>query len=208
MIQIAICDDEQLILNMIRTYIESFHQKYALELNVCSYSEGRNLLASGEKYDIIFLDIGLGEEDGIEIGKEIRKMDKKVKIIYVTAFTDHMKDAFGVHAFEYLTKPVSEDKVHKILLEATTYDGSNVTNSMIFQTKNGMVTFSLLYHFLNETQDKRYPDKVWPYLLGGIVCTVIMVSIFYFRNLPVRMVLYTALCSTYSQLVFRYKDNR
>lgn len=143
MIQIAICDDERPILDMMCVYIESFRQKYALELNVCLYSEGKNLLNSGEKYDIIFLDIGLGKENGIEIGKEIRKMDKKVKIIYVTAFTDHMKDAFCVHAFEYLTKPVSEEKVHKILLEAVTYDGTNVANSMTFQTKNGMVTLKV-----------------------------------------------------------------
>lgn len=70
------------------------------------------------------------------------------------------------------------------------------------------VSFSLLYHFMNEIKEKRYPDKVWPHLLGGIGCTAIMVSMFYVRILPVRVVLYTTLCSLYSQLVFRHKDNK
>lgn len=143
MIQIAICDDEQRILDMMRIYMESFREKYSLELDVHTYSKGEELLSCEEKYDVIFLDIGLGNDSGIEVGKAIRKMDKRVKIIYVTAFTDRMKDAFGVHAFDYLTKPVSEDKVHKILLEAVTYDGSDVANSMTFQTKNGMVTLNV-----------------------------------------------------------------
>lgn len=140
MIQIAICDDEYPILDMMCVYMESFQQKYDLELVVHTYSEGKNLLNCGEKYDVIFLDIGLKNENGIEIGKEIRRMDRKVKIIYVTAFMDYMKEAFCVHAFEYLIKPVSEQKVHKILLEAVTYDGLNSVHSMTFQSKNGTVT--------------------------------------------------------------------
>lgn len=70
------------------------------------------------------------------------------------------------------------------------------------------VTFSLLYHLLNETKEKRYPEKIWIYLLGGMGCTAFMVSLFYVRILPVRIVLYTSVCSLYSQLLYRCKDNR
>lgn len=143
MIQIAICDDETAILEMMQHYLQEFNRKYELDLQIHSYTDGKNLLSSREKYDIIFLDIGFAEENGIQVGQEIRKMDKRVKIIYMTAFSDYMKDAFQVHAFDYIVKPVSEEKIHQILLEAITYGNLNAVNSMTFRSKNGLITLKV-----------------------------------------------------------------
>ena len=64
------------------------------------------MLESEEKFDIIFLDIDMGGINGIETAKKIRIYDKKVKIIYVTNYTDYTSSAFSVHAFGYLVKPI------------------------------------------------------------------------------------------------------
>lgn len=143
MIQIAICDDEPAIVEMMQRHLQEFNRKYQLELQICSYTDGKNLLNCREKYDIIFLDIGFAQENGIQIGKEIRKTDKRVEIIYMTAFPDYMKDAFQVHPFDYIVKPVTEETIHSILLEAITYGNLNAVNSMTFKTKKGLVTLKV-----------------------------------------------------------------
>lgn len=69
------------------------------------------------KYDLIFMDLLMPEMDGYEATKEIRKLDKEIPIIALTA--DVMK---GVEAKtkeagmnNYLTKPVKKDELLKIL---------------------------------------------------------------------------------------------
>lgn len=140
MIQIAICDDEPVILHALTTYLQDFHEKYELELQVQSFTDGKSILVCEEKYDIIFLDIGLKDLNGIQIGKEIRRTDKRVKIIYLTAFLSYLKDAFQVHAFDYIEKPVTREKIHNSMLEALNYGNLHERNSMSFQTKSGVVS--------------------------------------------------------------------
>lgn len=48
--------------------------------------------------------------NGIETGKAIRRIDKGTKIVYLTAYRDYVAGAFGVHAFQYLLKPISEKR--------------------------------------------------------------------------------------------------
>lgn len=59
--------------------------------------------------------------NGIETAKKIRKYDKKVKIIYITNYTDYTYSAFSVHAFAYLVKPIKESELYNQLDEAFSY---------------------------------------------------------------------------------------
>ena len=85
----------------------------------------------------------MDNKNGIEIGSRIRETDKKVKIIYVTAFHDYMKDAFRIHAFDYLIKPVTEKKIYSVLLEALTYGNLNKDCVVSFRTKTGVVSTNI-----------------------------------------------------------------
>lgn len=61
--------------------------------------------------DVLFLDIEMGYANGIELGKEVRMLDPKINIIYVTGYSQYMPDAFKMHASGYLMKPASEKDV-------------------------------------------------------------------------------------------------
>ncbi len=52
---------------------------------------------------------------GIDTARIWRSKDKKAKIIYVTAYEDFREYAFSVHAFGYLVKPVSREKIQALL---------------------------------------------------------------------------------------------
>jgi len=146
MIKIAICDDDLIILNHTKEKIENYKIK---DLQIYSYKSGEELLESEEKFDIIFLDIDMGGINGIETAKKIRIYDKKVKIIYVTNYTDYTSSAFSVHAFGYLVKPIKEKDLHEQLDEALSYIKEEEEFLIGFMTEGGLVRIDVkkIYYF-------------------------------------------------------------
>lgn len=61
--------------------------------------------------DVIFLDISMPMIDGIELVKILYKSHKNMKFIFITAYKDYALEAFEVHAFDYLLKPYSKEKI-------------------------------------------------------------------------------------------------
>ena len=61
-----------------------------------------------QRIDIIISDINLPDTDGIDFIKELRKTDKTIPVILLSAFTDtkYLLEATKLKLVDYLTKPV------------------------------------------------------------------------------------------------------
>lgn len=111
-IKIAVCDDEK----NIRSYICSLVRKQGVECEVTEYATAEDYFLAGADHDLLFLDIELkgpdSSMDGMEMAKRIRGMEdiKQPIIIFVTGYEKYVYDAFDVGAFQYLVKPVDEQK--------------------------------------------------------------------------------------------------
>jgi two-component system LytT family response regulator len=68
-----------------------------------------------QKPEVVFLDIGIKGQSGIECARILTDMDPKVKIIFATAHAEYMQEAFELYAFDYLVKPFSLDRVSQTL---------------------------------------------------------------------------------------------
>ncbi|MBC2851567.1 MULTISPECIES: LytR/AlgR family response regulator transcription factor [unclassified Cetobacterium] len=68
-----------------------------------------------QKIDVIFLDINMPELDGMSLGKIIYRLNKDVKLVFITAYRDFAADAFEIKAFDYILKPYSEDRIIQVL---------------------------------------------------------------------------------------------
>lgn len=64
---------------------------------------------------VILLDIHMPGTDGLTFAKECQELSPDVAIIFVTADSSHALQAFELHAFDYLTKPVSEERLEQAL---------------------------------------------------------------------------------------------
>ncbi len=64
--------------------------------------------------DAAFLDITMPEMDGIQLGKELKKVQPSIELVYVTGYDDYALDVFKIGGRAYLSKPYSEEE-----LEAT-----------------------------------------------------------------------------------------
>jgi possible two-component response regulator len=65
--------------------------------------------------DIFLLDIFMPELNGIDIARELKDLGTNGKIIFITGGNDYITEAFEIHAFSYIQKPVEYEKFAKVM---------------------------------------------------------------------------------------------
>ena len=132
--------------------------KLNMDIEIISHTSGAALLetmACGRGADIIFLDIRLGDSNGIDIAKRIREINKNVLIIFVTGRMDYIFKGYEVRAFRYVVKPVSLETVTNVLLQALKELQVNETGSIRFREKGEIVRVDLADIIYFEAQNHR-----------------------------------------------------
>ena len=118
MIRIAICDDEA----PTRAYLTSLIRAQDCPCEVVEYASAGDCLADHRGIDLLFLDIELNATgpDGMALARQIREGNPAVQpvIIFVTGYERYVFDAFDVGAFQYLLKPVDEEKFAQVFARA------------------------------------------------------------------------------------------
>lgn len=116
---IAVVDDEKAI----REHICGLVEEQQPESRIEAYATGEELLASGKRFDIVFLDIQMEGMNGIEAARGLREKNANLGVgdtvlVFVTGIRDYVFDAFDLYAFQYLLKPIDEDKFAEVLERA------------------------------------------------------------------------------------------
>ena len=122
--RIAICDDEKNIRELIGNKVA----KQYPEADIVFFQSGEELLLSDKHVDILFLDIQMSGKNGMETARELRKKDKSVILIFVTAVEEYVFQAFDVGAFNYIVKPIDDTKFVDVLCRAVDEWHSQDTN--------------------------------------------------------------------------------
>ena len=125
-LRIVICEDEKetrgYLSRLIREQADSFTKKCACEIR--KYASATECLSDKRRIDLLFLDIELqapgGGMDGMELARQIRQQEREIQplIIFVTGYDSYVYDAFDVDAFQYLVKPVEEEKFARVFKRA------------------------------------------------------------------------------------------
>lgn len=116
--RIAVCDDSfehiEIIAKMITLIIENHKLNFSLD----TFTSSKQLVASHERrhFDIIFLDMEMPEQNGIETGINIRSITDSTKIIYVTAHKGYAYESYQIKAEDYLLKPIDYLKLEQNIL--------------------------------------------------------------------------------------------
>ena len=124
MIRIAICDDEA----PTRAYLASLIWAQDCPCEVVEYASASDCLADHLGIDLFFLDIELNTTgpDGMALARQIREGNSVAQpvIIFVTGYERYVYDAFDVGAFQYLLKPVDEEKFAQVFTRAVAQIGA------------------------------------------------------------------------------------
>lgn len=136
--QIAICDDEREIRNMLGEKLKRMYPDSGLWF----YESGDELLLSDSQPDILLLDIRMKGKNGMETAKELRGKNKKMIVIFITALEEYVFQAFDVGAFHYLVKPFDDKKFEEIIRKAVEElknmeESENIKNESLIITSKG-----------------------------------------------------------------------
>ncbi len=147
MIDIAICDDNIHICSEIENILLKYQKINYLKFNIDVFSDGKNFIKHldlGNKYQILFLDIEIGNITGVDIGKYIRQNlnNREIKIIYVSSFEKYAMELFDLKPTNFLIKPIDENKIKEVL-EDTLYDIKIQLEKFTFNFKNDMFRIKL-----------------------------------------------------------------
>lgn len=119
MYRILLADDEGIMLNSLKHIIES---NFGSECEISCVKTGRAVVEQAENFrpDIAFVDIHMPGLSGIQAIKEIRRFNKTMVIVIITAFDkfSYAQEAVNLGVMEYLTKPVNKKVILDVCMKA------------------------------------------------------------------------------------------
>jgi DNA-binding NarL/FixJ family response regulator len=63
--------------------------------------------------DMVLVDISMPRENGIQFAQRLRESGKEIKLVFVTSHKEYALPAFDVHAYDYIVKPVTQERLNK-----------------------------------------------------------------------------------------------
>lgn len=115
---LAICDDNQADVIYLSSFLEKWAEKAEKALKIESFPSAEAFLFQYEEeksFDILLLDIEMGDMNGIELARKIRRENHLVQIIFITGYMEYVAEGYDVEALHYLLKPVTEEKLYGVL---------------------------------------------------------------------------------------------
>jgi DNA-binding LytR/AlgR family response regulator len=151
-LRIAVCDDvdcdRQLLISLIKAENET--------CECTPYDSGETLLwdfEDGTHFDIFFLDIFMKGISGVETAKRIRAVNSNALIIFVSSSDDFYRESYDLYAFNYLLKPLKENKLTEVLRRAIAELNKDANQVVHFSFDNSLHTIPCS-HILYLTSDK------------------------------------------------------
>lgn len=121
MLQIAICDDDRTDADRIKAalteYLENAGEPYSCQI----FESGRTLeyeVEDGQAFDLLFLDIELGEEDGFVLAERLQSRLPAVLLIFISSHEKYVYDSFRLQPFRFLPKRCLEQMLPEAMSAA------------------------------------------------------------------------------------------
>ncbi len=116
--KLLIVDDE---LSIRRSLYNTFKRNYQVETVSCGLEAVKKV--ESDDFDLVLLDQKMPDFDGLQVLKEIRKIDDRVIIIMITAYgsIESSVEAMKLGAYDYILKPYELDEFKMVVEKALNY---------------------------------------------------------------------------------------
>ena len=155
---VLVVEDDVPVRNLMITTLKTHDYKY---LTAANGSEAI-LLASSHNPDVVFLDLGLPDMDGIDVIRQIRSWSN-MPVIVISARSDDTDkiEALDTGADDYLTKPFSVDellaRLRVTVRRLSLINSGSGADSAVYINGNLKIDYSAGYAFLNGQELKLTP---------------------------------------------------
>lgn len=113
MLYVALMDQDKEFLNHMCKILHLYFSKYKRVGVIHTFDSVEAFYQSKKRYDVVLLNCDY--EENITLAKYIRKVNLNCFICFTATSIKHMKEAFDLHVFDYIEKPISEDRIFKLM---------------------------------------------------------------------------------------------
>lgn len=140
MIHVYLCDDNKIILEKYKGILTAISKKYQIMVKIITFTSGEQLLFYLEDAfhdtDIIYLDILMGGQNGLDTAKRLRSLGCSAEIIFLTSDSQYVFDSFDIAPANYILKDtVTEERFAEIFLKAAAM--AEKKSTALFTCENG-----------------------------------------------------------------------
>ncbi len=138
--KLALCDDNVTFLNDLDNYLTNYCNEHKLEVEKYLFNCGEDFINSDRDFDIVFMDIYLGDKNGVELVQQLN-VSERSKVVFTTSSKEHAIEAFSLNATHYLLKPLSEKDVYDAMERCLSK--LNKAQSKMIEIKTGKVSLPI-----------------------------------------------------------------
>lgn len=141
MIKAAFCDDDLTVLEEMGDLLKKYCGIRNLEIEYKMFRSPLEALEEIEKgvhWDILFLDIIMPGQNGIEVAKEIRQYDTDIKIVFLTSSAEFAVESYTVGAYFYQMKPICERQFFELMDSVIAAQKRVQQGSLLLFSKSGI----------------------------------------------------------------------
>lgn len=118
--RIGICDDDKVLCASLEEQINVLFNQFSDKVYIEVWYSGEGILndlGNGIELDLIFLDIELVSQSGIDVGMRIRNEldDLQTHIVYISSKQSYAMQLFKVQPLDFLIKPVMEEQLKEVI---------------------------------------------------------------------------------------------
>lgn len=146
MIKIAFCDDDMEVLHQMNELLDRYRVERNEDITYVAFQSPFELLTEIEKGirpDILFLDVVVPGQNGMDVAKEIRQYDTNMKIIFLTSSPEFAVESYSVGAYFYQLKPIWEESFFRLMDAVLAECEKKKKNSLILRSKDGITRIDL-----------------------------------------------------------------
>ncbi|MDR2359839.1 MAG: LytTR family DNA-binding domain-containing protein [Oscillospiraceae bacterium] len=139
MLTILLCDDNQRAIDKYNMMITRVAEKHKIGVALSVFLSAESLIFhlsdDPNQADIIYLDILMGGQNGLDAAKQLRGYGCKAEIIFLTVSEDYVFDAFDVMPVQYLIKEkTTASKFEQIFLRAVSLTKDKTAEMFVYES--------------------------------------------------------------------------
>lgn len=128
MIRIAAVDDEIHILERFERMVDNIPGIHLAGV----FETGEQFIhfLDTDSVDVVFMDIEMSGINGLSLCQSVLEHNENIDVVFVTAYNNYAISAFEVNAIDYVMKPLTEERLHKIIKKILKRKNKDISDNM------------------------------------------------------------------------------
>ena len=168
MLRIAICEEKHDIAASLKEGLERYKEEKGVELEAQVFAKGSVFLSKQHKFDVVFMDVELQGESGLDVALKLREENKNMPLVFISSSKRFVLNGYKFDAVDFLTAPIGYFELATMLDRLQTRLVKMDVPSIAVMTKEGARRLSVdqitymegslhhvVYHLANGEADVR-----------------------------------------------------